>query len=117
MPLDTRRDRFCANGLQAEPRAARTTSDSCSPGAAIAIGGGTPQTGCAQAERKKRAPEPGATLSDETDFHCLPSIRRENELDRETLLNDDFRCQNVAEPDSGATFNFASYRRENRLAS
>jgi hypothetical protein len=42
---------------------------------------------------------------------------RKNELDRETLLNEDIRCQNVAEAASVATSNSASYRRENRLAS
>ena len=50
-------------------------------------------------------------------FIAFPQSGEKNELDRETLLNEDIRCQNVAEPASVATSNCASYRRENRLAS
>ena len=50
-------------------------------------------------------------------FIAFPQSGEKNALDRETLLNEDIRCQNVAEPASVATFHSASYRRESRLAS
>jgi hypothetical protein len=50
-------------------------------------------------------------------FSAFPQSGEKNELDRETLLNEDIRCQNVAEPASVATSHCARYRRESRLAS
>ena len=49
-------------------------------------------------------------------FMAFPQSGEKNEPDRETLLYEYIRCQNVGEPDSVATSNSASYRRENRLA-
>ncbi|MEJ2161393.1 MAG: hypothetical protein P8X53_13075 [Chromatiales bacterium] len=49
-------------------------------------------------------------------FIAFPQSGEKNALDRETLPNEDIRCQNVAEPASVATFHSASYRRESRGA-